>query len=329
MISRRAFLGTVAGAVLAAPLAAGAQQTGKVYRIGWLAIAPPNPGNSSVWDAFIAGLREGGWVEGQNLIIEGRYSEGRSERFPDLAAELVRLNVDVIVPAAGPTTLNAARNATKTIPIVMVASSSDPVRDGFAASIARPGGHITGIASLPEELLGKRLELLKEAVPGLSRVGVLRGADIDPRTPRQLEVAAGALGLELRRFEARDPKDLNAAVGAATKERVGALLVPGSPLFVQHRGRIADLLTRHRLPAISLWRSMAEAGLLMTYGPSLSDEFRRAAAYVDKILKGAKPADLPIEQPTKIELVINLKTAKALGLTIPPSILARADQVIE
>ncbi len=328
-MERRTFMGVLAGGLLAAPLAAEGQQTGKVYRVGWLATVPPNPGNLQVWDAFIAGLRESGWVEGQNLIIERRYSEGRSERFPDLAAELVRLKVDVIVPAAGPTTLNAVRNATKTIPIVMVASSSDPVLDGFAASLARPGGNITGVTSVPEGVLGKRLELLKEAVPKLSRVGVLWGADFDPQTARQLEVAARSLGLELLRFEVWDPKDLAAAVGAATKERVGALLVPGSPLFVQQRGRIADLLTRHRLPAISLWRSMAEAGLLMAYGPNLPDEFRRAAAYVDKILKGAKPADLPIEQPTKIELVINLKTAKALGLTIPPSLLLRADEVIE
>ncbi len=211
----------------------------------------------------------------------------------------------------------------------MVAASSDPVRDGFAASLTRPGGNITGVASLPAEVLGKRLELLKAAVPGLSRVGVLWGADFDPRTAEELEAAARALGLELLRFEARDPKDLDDAVGAAAKARVGALLVPGSPMFVQHRGQIADLVAKHRLPSISLWRQLAEAGLLMTYGPNLADEFRRAAAYVDRILKGAKPGDLPIEYPTKYELVINLKTAKALGLTIPQSLLLRADEVIE
>jgi len=211
----------------------------------------------------------------------------------------------------------------------MVAASSDPVRDGFAASLAYPGGNITGIAAVPEEWLGKRLELLKEALPKLSRVGVLWGADIDPRTESQLAGAARALGLELLRFEVRDPKDLGDAVGAAAKARVGALLVPGTPLFVLHREKIAVLLGKHRLPAISLWRSLAEAGLLMTYGPSFLDEFRRAATYVVKILKGAKPADLPIEHVTKFDLVINLKTAKTLGLTIPPALLLRTDQVIQ
>ena len=219
-MDRRTFIAGMTGGLLAAPVAAEGQPTGKVYRIGWLDIAPPKPGNAPPGGAFTAALREGGWVEGQNFVMERRYSEGHAERFPDLAAELVRLKVDVIVPAAGPTTLHAAQNATKTIPIVMVASSSDPVRDGFAASLTRPGGNITGIAALPAGVLGKRLELLKEAVPGLARVGVLWGADFDPATAGELEAVARTLGLELRRFEARDPKALDDAIGAAAKERV-------------------------------------------------------------------------------------------------------------
>ena len=315
--------------IFAAPFAADAQQPGKVFRIGILGTVPPTtPEVSRIWEALLQGLRDLGYVEGQNIVIERRYSEGRNERLPDLAADLVRLKVDVIV-AAGTPPPYAAKRATTTIPIVMT-NASDPVGSGLVASLARPGGNITGLSLLSPELAGKQLELLKETVPKVSRVAVLW----NPANPvhtlilRQAEVAARSLRLQLQILEARGPNEFDSAFSAMTKERAGALLVLADPMFFGHRTRLADLAAKSRLPSVFLLREHADAGGLMAYGPSTRDNFRRAATYVDKILKGAKPGDLPIEQPTKFELVINLKTAKALGLTIPRSVLGRADEVI-
>jgi putative ABC transport system substrate-binding protein len=271
-------------------------------------------------------------VEGQTVAIEYRYAEGKFERFPDLAAGLVGLGVDVIVTGGGPASLAAARNATSTIPIVMAAASSDPVGQGLIATFARPGGNITGLAAAPRELWSKRLEFLKEAVPRVSRVAVLWDANVGPSgLPREAEEAARVLRLQLLPFEVRTADDFQGAVEAAVKEKAEALYVTSTPLFSgTRRARLIELVTKHRLPTISMWRDFAEAGGLMTYGPiGLHEQFRRAATYVHRILKGAKPADLPVEQPTKYELVVNLKTARALGLTIPPSVLLQADEVIQ
>jgi ABC-type uncharacterized transport system substrate-binding protein len=326
-MDRRAFIGTLTGGLLAAPLAVKAQQMTKIPRIGVLA---PMSGTGPGLGAFDRGLRDLGWVDGQNVVIERRSAEGRFERFPGLATELVHLQVDVIIAAGGPASLKAAREATTTIPIVMVASSRDPVAAGFVKSFARPGGNITGLTTAPEEIGGKQLELLREAAPGAWRVAFLWDATVGAFSlPKSVETVARSLKMELLPLEVHGPADFEAAVAAATKERVNGLMVAGTPMFNQHSKQLADLLTKNRLPGISIWSVFPEAGGLMAYGPSLADEFRRAAIYVDKILKGAKPGDLPIEQPTKYALVINLKTAKALGLTIPPSLLQRADQVIE
>ena len=325
-MDRRAFL-SGATALLAAALAAEAQQRTKIPKIGVLA---PMPGIGGPGRAFDRGLRDLGWVDGQNVVIERRSAEGRSERYPGLATELVQLQVDVIVAAGGPASLKAAREATTTIPIVMVASSRDPVAAGLVKSFARPGGNITGLTTAPEEIAGKQLELLREAAPGVSRVAFLWDATVGAfNVPKSVEAVARSLKMELLALEVHGPADFEAVVAAATKERVNGLMVAGTPMFGQHSKQVADLLTKNRLPGISIWSVFPEAGGLMAYGPSLADEFRRAAIYVDKILKGAKPGDLPVEQPTKFELIINLKTAKAIGLTIPPSLLQRADQVIE
>jgi putative tryptophan/tyrosine transport system substrate-binding protein len=326
-MDRRAFISGITVSLLAAPLAAEAQQAVKVRRVGVLA---PTSGTAGPAEAFYRGLRDLGWIEGRNVAIERRSAENRFERFPSLAAELVQLRVDVILAAGGPASLTAAKEATTTIPIVMVASSRDPVADGLAQSFARPGGNITGLTTAPEEIGGKQLELLKEADPRTSRVGILWDATVGAFRPsRSVEAVARSLKIELLPFEVHAPGDFEAAVAAARKERVNGLMVAGTPMFTQHSKPLADLLARNRLPGISIWSTFPEAGGFMAYGPSLADEFRRAAIYVDKILKGAKPSDLPIEQPTKYNLAINLKTAKALGLAIPPSLLQRADQVIE
>jgi putative ABC transport system substrate-binding protein len=263
-------------------------------------------------------------------LLERRYAEEHYERYPALAAELVRLTVEVILAGGGPASLQAARDATKTIPIVMVASSRDPIGEGLIKTYARPGGNITGLASAPAEVGGKQLELLKEVVPTLARVGVVWDVSVSHyRVPREIDAAAHSLGVELVGIEVRDPSGFQDVAANARKNQVGGLIVASTPMFVGHRQEIAELLLEHRLPAIALWRSQAEAGLLMTYGPSIASEFRRAATYVDKILKGANAADLPVEQPTTFELVVNLKTATALGLTIPQSLLLRADDVIQ
>ncbi len=321
---------TLALGVLVAPLAAGAEQPGKVFRIGILGNIPlADPEGARLWGAFIQGLRDLGYVEGQNITIEHRYSEGKYERLPDLAADLVRLKVDVIVaPATNP--VFAAKQATRTIPIVMT-GSGDAVGSGLVASLARPGGNVTGLSTLAPEIVGKQLELLKEIVPRVSRVAVLSNPTNQayPLLLGEAKVAARSLGVQLQLLEARRPDDFERAFVAMTRERAGALLVLGDGMFLLHPTWIADLAAKSRLPAMYLRREFVEAGGLIAYAPSLRDSFRRAATYVDKILKGAKPADLPVEQPTKFELVINLKTAKALGLTIPQSVLIRADEVIQ
>ena len=324
----------LAFSVLLAPLAADAQQAaGKVYRIGFLSVlgAPTPSTPAGVLEAFRQGLRELGWVEGQNIVIDYRFAEGRFDRLPDLAAELVRLKVDIIV-AVATQGVAAAKNATETIPIVMISGSADPVGLGFIASLARPGGNVTGLSySVGPEILGKGLELLKEIVPKVRRVAILSNpaSPVQPLFIREVKVAARSLGVQLQLLEARGPNEFDGAFAAMAKERVGALLVVADGLFILHRTRLADLAARSRLPAIYGYREHVEAGGLMSYGSSLRDLWRRAATFVDKILKGAKPGDLPVEQPTKFELVINLKTAKALGLTIPQTILLRADEVIQ
>jgi putative ABC transport system substrate-binding protein len=315
--------------LLAPPLAVAAQQARKVYRIGWLTPAPSAQRDPFV-EPFIEGLRERGWVEGQDFTIESRGADRKPERFPDLAADLVRVKVDVIVTAGGPASLQAARNATTTVPIVMLAASSDPIGERLIVSFARPGGNVTGMISAPDELGGKRLELLKETLPSLSRVGVLWTSSVRPYgVSKGAEDAARALKVQLLPIEVRSGDDLPGAFKNAVQQRVEAISIVSSPLVFQQRRRIAELALEHRLPTVSTWRYFAEAGGLLTYGPSLPDQFRRAAYYVDRILRGANPADLPVEQPTKFELVMNMKTAKALGLTIPPSLLLRADQMIE
>jgi len=310
--------------LLAVPLASDAQQVGKVARIGYL--SPVSPGSSPQLVAFQQGLAQLGWVEGENLAIEYRWAEGRLDQLPDLAAELVRLKMDVIV-TWGPAIL-AAQRATGTIPIVM-ASTLDAVQSGFVASLARPGGNITGLSFMNPELTAKRLELLKELVPRVSRVVGLW----DPTSARdQVEEAkrgAQALRLHLAIVEARGPTDLDSAFRAAKKERAQALYVFASPIFVTHRQLLIALAAKNRLPAMYESRTFVASGGLVSYGPNFSDLYRRAATYVDKIQKGAKPADLPVEQPTRFELVINMKTAKAVGLTIPPSVLIRADHLIQ
>ena len=317
-------------ALLAAPLAAGAQQAARVPRIGLLGIVPPSD-TSRRLDAFRQALGELGWVEGQNIVIDYRFAEGRLDRLPDLAAELVRLRVDIIV-AVATQGVAAAKSATQTIPIVMISGGADPVGLGFITSLARPGGNVTGLSfSVGPEIIAKGLELLRETVPKVRRVAILSNpaSPVQPLFIREAQAAARSLGVQLQLLEARGSNEFDGAFSAMAKERVGALLVVPDGVFVLHRTLLADLAARSRLPAAYGIGDNVEAGGLMSYGPSTRDLFRRSAMFVDKILKGAKPADLPVEQPTKFELVINMKTAKSLGLTIPPSLLARADEVIE
>jgi len=315
---------SVALLLLVAVLAAGVQQLPKVPRIGVL--AEQSLGTSK---AFYDGLRQFGYVEGKNIAIEWRSAHARAERFPELTAELVRLKVEVIVAGNNPA-VAAAQKATTTIPIVMVIAT-DPVGLGFVTSLARPSGNITGLTIQTPELAGKRLELLKEAMPKLMRVAVLWDPTEPGRTQlvRESEVAAAKLGLQLQTLEARNGREIGSAFTAMTRERVGAVLVYGSSMLAAHRATIAELAAKSRLPTMCPAREWIDAGFVMSYGASLNDMYRRAPYFVDKILKGAKPADLPVEQPTKFELVVNLKAAKALGLKIPPSLLQRADQVIE
>ena len=315
--------------ILLMPLATEAQQAAPIPRIGWLGFAAPTtPAAVQLLDAFRDGLR--GWVEGQNIHIEYRGTDGKAERYQELAAELVRLRMDVLVTSSGEPAGFALKRATTTIPIVM-AISADPVGTGLVASLARPGGNITGLTIVGTELAAKRLELLKAVVPRASRVAVLWNAAFPGKSLEMKETRAAArvLGVSLRSVEIRAPDDLAGAFAVVANAKPDALIVFADPLTNTERKRIVDFALRSRLPMISEIRPFAAEGGLMTYGPSVTDMLRRAATYVDKILKGAKPTELPIEQPTKFELVINLKTAKALNLTIPKSILLRADEVVE
>jgi putative ABC transport system substrate-binding protein len=329
-MERRAFIAMLTGGLVAAPRASEAQQAAKVPRIGYL--TGNRATNPHLHEAFRQGLRDLGYVEGHNVVIEYRDAEGKVERLPALAAELVALKVDVIVVPNTPAAL-AAKQATRTLPIV-VAFAVDPVTDGLVTSLARPGGNVTGLSTQAPELVGKRLELLTQAVPGVTRVAVLwQPGGVGERTEKDIltsaEVAGRALGLRLQFVEARGPADVDRAFSDMTRARAGALTVLGSPMFTSERRRLVDLAAKHRLPAVYGRREYVDAGGLMSYATNFADLYRRAATYVVKILKGAKPADLPVEQPTKFELVINLKTAKALGLTIPPSLLGRADEIIQ
>ena len=304
-----------------------AQQPKKVPRIGYLG-ATSASSESLRHEAFRQGLREVGYIEGQNITIEYRYAEGKLDRLPALAAELVALKVDVIV-TGGPQATRPAKKATATIPIVM-AFDSDPVGNGFVTSLARPGGNVTGLSALSPEISGKQLELLKEIVPTLSRVAVL-GNSAEPANAlvlREVELAAGAFGVKLQYLDVLGPKDIETAFRAASKGRADAVLVLLSPVVISHRTQLVEIALKSRLPAIYPRPEFVEDGGLMSYATSFADLSRRAATYVDKILKGTKPADLPVEQPTKFELVINLKAAKQIGLTIPPNVLAQADKVI-
>ena len=314
--------------LLTVPLAAQGQQAAKAAQIGLLSSFSSS--DTAAWhEAFRQGLRDLGWIEGRNIKIEYRYAEGRIDRLPVLAADLVRLKVDLIVTSVTPDAL-AAKNATQVIPIVM-AAAGDVTVTGLVASLARPGGNITGLSQMNPELAGKRLELLREIVPNLTRVAVLWNPEdtISALTWKEIQLPARGSGIELHSLEVRSPSDIGKAFEGATRVRAGALAIMPSPVFVTNLRRLADLAVRNRLPSIFHVPDFVVAGGLVAYGPNRSDLFRRAATYVDRILKGAKPGDLPVEQPTKFELTINMKTAKALGLPIPQSILLRADQVIE
>src|SRR6478736_2025713 len=329
-MQRRKFIMALGGAAATWPLAARAQQpAGRVYRVGYFAITSREQ-SLHLMKAFEEGLRKLGYRVGENVIIEYRFAEGETERLPALAADLVRLGVDIIVSGNNVTTV-AAMKATTTIPIVM-SNSAEPVSAGFVASLARPGGNVTGFSSEPgDEIYGKRLELLKDTLPNLSRVRVLWNPDFAPNLERlkSARAASQALGLTLVPAEARQLDALEQAFATMVRERAQVLVVLSDGVLFNCRGQIGVMAVRNRLPAISAVREYVEAGLLLSYGIDLPDQFRRSAVFVDKIFKGAKPADLPVEQPTKFELVVNLKTAKALGIDIPPTLLARADEVIE
>ena len=329
--ARLAFTITLLLGGLFSPLAAEAQQAAKVARIGYLGLnlaAAPH-----LREAFLQGLRDLGYVEGRNLVIDYRGAEGKPERFPALAAELVALKVDVIVTAGGTLAALAAKQTTRTLPIVF-AAAADPVGSGLVTSLARPGGNVTGLSVLAPELVGKCLEQLKQAVPGVSRVAVLwQPGGFGERTEKDMlngaEVAARALGVRPQFVEARGPADFDRAFSEMTRARAGALTVFANAMFTIERRRLVDLAAKNRLPALYAFREYVDAWGLMAYGPHLADLYRRAATYVDRILKGTQPGDLPVEQPTKFDLAINLKTAKTLGLTIPQSVLGRADHVVE
>ena len=321
-MERRTFMAALAGGLLAAPLAAEAQQVGKVYRIGWLSTRP-HPFTT----AFRAGLRDLGYVEGQSVVIEEQYAEGQPDRLPGLARELIAHRIDVFVTSGSMSALTA-KEATTTVPIVSI--TADLLALGLVRSLAHPGGNVTGLAILSTDLSGKWLELLTGTVPNLKRIAVLGDTSQSNNVMfERMSVAASTRGVQLIPLKARDAAGIDAAFTTAVRKHVGGLIPVASPVFAAQKHHIVALAVKHRLPALYEHRDFVDSGGLMSYGPNLDDVYLRAATYVDKILKGAKPADLPVEQPTKFELVINLKTAKALGLTIPPSLLLRADEVIE
>ena len=331
-MDRRRFLLTSLAGALGAPPAAEAQQASGTPRIGYMSLNL-TAGDPRSRHAFFQGLRDLGYVEGKNLVIEYRDAEGKPDRFPRLAAELAALKVSVILAAGGTLGAMAAKQATSTIPIVFGAVG-DPVSEGLVTSLARPGGNVTGLAVSSPELASKSLELLKQAVPGLAQVALLLKPDAAPPAVTQQRIktwdaAAQALGMRLQVVESRGPEEFDRAFSDMARARPGAVTVVSTPVFDNEPRRLVELAARHRLPAVYTFKAYVDAGGLMSYGPDISDLYRRAATYVDKILKGARPGDLPVEQPTKFELVVNLKTARTLGLTIPPSLLARADQVIE
>jgi putative ABC transport system substrate-binding protein len=325
------FIVTLALSLLMAPLAAQAQQPGKVHRIGLLAGSSQAPREKHAYEAFQQGLRELGYVEGKNVILEYRYTEGNVALLPELAADLVRINVDIIVAAgSGGAGVLAAKQATTTIPIVMVGLATDPVETGLVESLARPGGNITGVTNLTIEIAGKRLELFKVTVPTLVRVAVLYDAANPGNVlhAKAVQTAGHALGLTVQLWEVRGVDDFERVFAALREERPDGLYVPGGPLTRGNETRIVDVAVKSRIPSVHDSREAVEVGGLMSYADDIVDRYRRAAAYVDKILKGAKPGDLPVEQPTTFKLVINLKTAEALGLKIPPTVLFQATEVI-
>jgi putative tryptophan/tyrosine transport system substrate-binding protein len=328
---RRVGLAVVLTLNFLAPLGGEAQQPANVPRVGYLSmLSRSDPTFAPLRDAFLQGLREHGYTEGRTVIFERRFAEGKPERLPELAAELVRLKVKLIFTESTPAA-RAAKRATTTIPIVFN-PVADPVGEGLVTGLARPGGNVTGLTQMAAELSGKRLELFKQALPRLTRVGILSHR-FSERTVRimleETEAAARAAGVQLERLEVQGPTDLDRRFVTMSRERVSGLIVLPSPMFLSERKHIVDLAAKHQLPTMFFFREFAEAGGLMSYGPNFPELWRRAATYVDKILKGAKPGDLPVEQPTKFELVINLKTARALGLTIPQSLLVRADEIIQ
>ena len=326
-MNRRRFLQTLSASLLAAPVASEAQTSGKVALIGYLGNATPTVG-LELLEALRQGLRELGWTERQTITIESRWADGKAERLPAIAAELVRLKSDVIV-VSGISAARAAQQATKTIPIVVATILVDPVRTGLVASLARPGGNITGLASQYEDIVTKQVQLLSEAVPGLARLSILRHASSERAPASAAAAAAATLGLKPQPLEVRNVAEFDGAFRAARDGRAQAIHVLPSPFLHAHRGLLIELAARYRLPAMYELGEYVREGGLISYGVSLPEMFRRAASYIDRILKGAKPGDLPIERPARFELAINLKTAKALGLTIPPPLLSRADEVIE
>jgi ABC-type uncharacterized transport system substrate-binding protein len=328
-MSKKIILIMLATVMLALVNLSEAQQPKKVPRIGYLTSS--EPARESRFEAIRLALRELGYIEGENIASEYRYAAGKLDRLPELAAELVRLKVDIIVATGGGPVIQAPKNATKTIPIVMVGQGADPVEAGLVESLARPGGNVTGLTNLLIQLGDKRLELLKQAVPKVVRVAVLnvRGNRTHELELKEVQTAARALGLTIRSWEVQGTHDFDRVFAAMGKQRSDGLYVPGGPVMRENEKRIAGFALKSRLPSVYTTRAAVDAGGLMYYGADLADSYRRVAYYVDRILKGAKPADLPVEQPTKFELVINLKTAKQIGLTIPPAVLARADKVIK
>jgi ABC-type uncharacterized transport system substrate-binding protein len=327
-MKRRQFITLLAGAAVAWPLAARAQQQGRTYRIGFLGNSTATL-EANLVGPFREGLRDLGYEEGQNIVVEYRWAEGKYDRFPALIAELLAANVNVIVTAGTPASL-AVKNATATVPVVMVAVG-DPVGTGLVPSLARPGGNLTGLSSIAPDLEGKRLELLREVVPNISHVAMFINSfnPFHTASERQARAAAQALGIKLLVLDVRKSEELEGAFAAIVKERPEALLILADRVFLHDRRRMMNFAAQQRLPNVNAYRELVEAGGLMSYGPSYEDMHRRAADYVDKIFKGAKPSDLPIQQPTKFNLLINLKAARALGVEIPPDLIARADEVIE